>query len=216
MENEKNSKFSLNNMAYLQEIEKNPTIPSNFMENCNWGLKYTLKGCKEIHPYVHRDIGPLGPLRCSHFTSSANHSKQGIGNQWPCAILGWLVIDSSILGWKSDAQLSGLFLCVGELLLRLLSHPSRKHLHHFPIFPWKHQLCPRWSSGQPLRSFLSPLPAGHTWALDKRTWVMILSLYDSIPRFGWSVGRWVGHFILQSVGYAFFGVYKPFDSTVPV
>ena len=35
---------------------------------------------------------PLGPLPCSHPTSSADHSKQGIGYRWPCAILGWLVI----------------------------------------------------------------------------------------------------------------------------
>ena len=36
-------------------------------------------GRLEIHPCVLQDIGPLGPLPCSHSTSSANHSKQGIG-----------------------------------------------------------------------------------------------------------------------------------------
>ena len=46
----------------------------------------------EIHPCDLQDIGPLGPLPCSHSPSSANHSKQGIGYCWPCAILGWLVI----------------------------------------------------------------------------------------------------------------------------
>ena len=30
-------------------------------------------------PCVLQDIGPLGPLPCSHSTSSADHSKQGIG-----------------------------------------------------------------------------------------------------------------------------------------
>ena len=29
---------------------------------------------------------------CSHSTSSANHSKHGIGYRWPCKILGWLVL----------------------------------------------------------------------------------------------------------------------------
>ena len=53
--------------------------------------KYALSGRMEIHPCVLQDIGPLGPLPCSHSTSSANHSKQGIGYRWPCAILGWLV-----------------------------------------------------------------------------------------------------------------------------
>ena len=40
---------------------------------------------------VLQDIGPLGPLPCSHSTSLADYSKQGIGYRWPCAILGWLV-----------------------------------------------------------------------------------------------------------------------------
>ena len=62
------------------------------MENCSKGLKYALSGCMEIHPCVLQDISSLGPLPCSHSTSSANHSKQGIGYRWPCAILGWLVI----------------------------------------------------------------------------------------------------------------------------
>jgi len=35
MKNGKKSKFALNNMPNLQEIEKNPTIPSNFVENYN-------------------------------------------------------------------------------------------------------------------------------------------------------------------------------------
>ena len=36
-------------------------------------------GRLEIHPCVLQDIGPLGPLPCSHSTFAANHSKQGIG-----------------------------------------------------------------------------------------------------------------------------------------
>ena len=35
---------------------------------------------------------PLGPLPCSHSTSSLDHSQQDIGYRWPCAILGWLVL----------------------------------------------------------------------------------------------------------------------------
>ena len=61
------------------------------MENGPKDFKYALSGRMEIHPCVLQDIGPLGPLPCSHSTSSANHSKQGIGYRWPCAILGWLV-----------------------------------------------------------------------------------------------------------------------------
>ena len=41
------------------------------MENCSKGLKYALSGYMEIHPCVLQDIGPLGPLPCSHSTSSA-------------------------------------------------------------------------------------------------------------------------------------------------
>ena len=51
----------------------------------------TFSGRLEIYPCVPQDIGPLGPLPCSHSTSSADHSKQGIRYRWPCAILGWLV-----------------------------------------------------------------------------------------------------------------------------
>ena len=36
-------------------------------------------GRLEIHPCVLQDIGPLGPLPCSHSTSSLDHSQQGIG-----------------------------------------------------------------------------------------------------------------------------------------
>ena len=45
----------------------------------------------ENSPLRPEDIGPLGPLPCSHSTSSVDYSKQGIGYRWPCAILGWLV-----------------------------------------------------------------------------------------------------------------------------
>ena len=38
-----------------------------------------------------QDVRKFTPASCSHSNSSANHSKQGIGYSWPCAILGWLV-----------------------------------------------------------------------------------------------------------------------------
>ena len=44
----------------------------------------------KIYSCVLQDIGPLGPLPCSHSTTSLDHSKQGTPS-WPCAILGWLV-----------------------------------------------------------------------------------------------------------------------------
>ena len=40
---------------------------------------------------VLQDIGPLGPIPCSRSTTSFDHSMKGIGYNWPCAILGWLV-----------------------------------------------------------------------------------------------------------------------------
>ena len=43
------------------------------------GLEHSFSGRLEIHPCVLQDIGPLGPLPCSHSTFAANHSKQGIG-----------------------------------------------------------------------------------------------------------------------------------------
>ena len=49
------------------------------MANCFLRSKYALSGCMEIHLCNLQDIGPLGPLPCSHSNSSADHSKQGIG-----------------------------------------------------------------------------------------------------------------------------------------
>ena len=51
----------------------------NIMENYP---KYAISGRLEIHPCVLQDIGPLGLLPYSHSTSSADHSKQGIGYRW--------------------------------------------------------------------------------------------------------------------------------------
>ena len=50
----------------------------------------------EIHPCVLQDIGPLGfaALLSPYFFSYL--SKQGIGYRWPCAILGWLVLNGSV------------------------------------------------------------------------------------------------------------------------
>merc|ERR1712074_458036 len=36
-------------------------------------------GRLKIHPCVLQDIGSLGPLPCSHSSTSLDHSKQGIG-----------------------------------------------------------------------------------------------------------------------------------------
>ena len=62
-----------------QKIKKNVKFLLNNMENGLKGFKNALSGCMQIHPCVLHDIGPLGPLPCSHPTSSADHSKQGIG-----------------------------------------------------------------------------------------------------------------------------------------
>ena len=43
------------------------------------GLLYSPSGRLEIPPCVLQDIGPLGPLPCSHSTTSLDHPKQGIG-----------------------------------------------------------------------------------------------------------------------------------------
>ena len=43
------------------------------------GLIFSPSGRLEIHPCVLQDIGPLGPLPCSHSTTSLDHYKQGIG-----------------------------------------------------------------------------------------------------------------------------------------
>ena len=56
-----------------------------------------MDGHLKIPPCVLQDIGPLGPLPCSHSTSSLDHYQQGIGYRWPCAILGWLVVYESVL-----------------------------------------------------------------------------------------------------------------------
>ena len=45
------------------------------------------------YPCVLQDIGPLGPLPCSHSTSSLDHSKQGIG--YCCR---WLERDKVLIG----------------------------------------------------------------------------------------------------------------------
>ena len=107
------------------------------MENCPKGLKFAflgISGRKEIHPCVLQDIGPLGPLPCSHLTSSADHSKQGIGYRWPCAILGWLVFSCGVfccvekslitsrLALKSCSRLYSLFSRFAPLMAHNLLH----------------------------------------------------------------------------------------------
>ena len=60
-----------------------PLITSVFL-----GLIYSPSGCLEIHPCVLQDIGPLGPLPCSHSITSLDHSKQCIWYRRLCAVLG--------------------------------------------------------------------------------------------------------------------------------
>ena len=55
-------------------------------KSCHPNFK-SASGRLEIHPCVLQDIGPLGPLPCSHSTTSLDHSKQGIGYRLPCVIL---------------------------------------------------------------------------------------------------------------------------------
>ena len=66
----------------------------------------------EIHLCVLQDIGPLGPLPCSPSTSSADHSKQGIGYRWPCAILGWLVKKSRRWRIELPGHACYLYICI--------------------------------------------------------------------------------------------------------
>ena len=55
----------------------------------------------EIHPCVLQYIGPLRPLPSSRSTFLADHSKQGIGYRWPCAILGLISFVFFNLIWIS-------------------------------------------------------------------------------------------------------------------
>ena len=76
-----------------------------WVQEYSW-LDICTQGRLEIHPCVLQDIGPLGPLPCSRSTSSTDHTKQGTGYRWPCAILGWLV-----LHWRSTSFGSETFFC---------------------------------------------------------------------------------------------------------
>ena len=70
---ESHETLTRNCKKYITPVEYYRNLPQSK------GLEYAFSGCKEIHPCVLQDIGPLGPLPCSHSTFSANHSKQGIG-----------------------------------------------------------------------------------------------------------------------------------------
>ena len=61
------------------QIVKNIEINSMFSLNKMENSPKAFSGHLEIYTSVLQDIGPLGPLPCSHSTSPANHSKQGIG-----------------------------------------------------------------------------------------------------------------------------------------
>ena len=103
--------------------KKDVRLSLNIMDNCPKGLNYAFSGRKEIHPCVLQDIGPLGLLPCSHSTSSADHSKQGIGYRWPCAILGWLVFNFPCYSLEN----------MHFLLFRKFS-TSSLHLVNFPFY----------------------------------------------------------------------------------
>ena len=74
---------------------------------CPPALKYTFSGLNQSSKAWNmppQDIWKFTPVfyrtsalwgRCPSLTpiSSLDHSEQGIGYRWPCAILGWLVVD---------------------------------------------------------------------------------------------------------------------------
>ena len=61
-----------------KEMEKNSMFSLNNMESSPKGLKCAFSGRLEIHPCVLQDIGPLGPLPCSHSTSASALSSRAI------------------------------------------------------------------------------------------------------------------------------------------
>ena len=69
----------------LKSTLKASILPSSLQicllwpESVIYCQKYASSGRMEIPPCVLQDIGPLGPLPCSHSTSSLDHSQQGIG-----------------------------------------------------------------------------------------------------------------------------------------
>ena len=92
MKTKKNVKFPLNNMANWQEIEKKCKIPIEYH-----GKLLSRPQICPLRAYGNSPLCPTGhwtvgapALLSLHFFS--NHSKQGIGYRWPCAILGWLVL----------------------------------------------------------------------------------------------------------------------------
>ena len=106
--------------------------------------KCALSGRKEIHPCVLQDIGPLGLLPCSHSTSSANHSKQGIGYRWPCAILGWLVSGISSAETRDPVNWNLLHISRVAMLQsypRILQYVEWPGNYHGCLLS---QLWPRW------------------------------------------------------------------------
>ena len=69
----------------LKSTLKASILPSSLQicllwpESVIYCQKCASSGRMEIPPCVLQDIGPLGPLPCSHSTSSLDHSQQGIG-----------------------------------------------------------------------------------------------------------------------------------------
>ena len=95
---------------------------------------------------VLQDIGPLGPLPCSHSTFLADYSKQGIGYRWPCAILGWLVrffsgIEKEMKSNPShDHRISAINYCTTHLWFNFLK-PIMAHTGHFKAFDMNSFCC---------------------------------------------------------------------------
>ena len=117
-----------------------PQISPFWPQFSPWHLKSALQssnlpstsGCLEIHPCVLQDISPFGPLPCSYSTILLDHSKQGIGYRWQCAILGWLVTSNDI----TTLHPLSIFLLplLSPFLLSLYLHFCPSHAWHVIAF----------------------------------------------------------------------------------
>ena len=93
MKNDKNVKFSLNNISNWWEIENRKTPIEYLRKLLQRPLICPLRtyGNSPLFPTGHRPFGAATLLSLHFFI---HLSKQGIGYRWPCAILGWLVLCS--------------------------------------------------------------------------------------------------------------------------
>ena len=85
------------------------------------GLIYSLLGHLEIHSCVLQDIGPLGPLPCSHSITLDDYLEQGIGYHWPCVILGRLIslLRRCVRGTLIKAEMTSFLVADMQLYKRL-------------------------------------------------------------------------------------------------